>query len=50
MLPVIMKLGNLSDVSLVDSKQEGAASFMIGTIEYYIPLAGSLNIGMKLSD
>jgi len=48
MLPVIMKLGNLSDVSLVDSKQEGAASFMIGTIEYYIPLAGKLNIGDEI--
>ncbi len=42
-LPVIMKLGNLSDVSLVDGKIEGAASFMTGTTEFYIPVEGKEN-------
>jgi valyl-tRNA synthetase len=39
-IPVIMKLCNLSDVTLVNNKKEGAASFITGTTEYYIPLEG----------
>ena len=43
-LPVICKLCNLSEVTFVEEKQEGAASFMVGTIEYFIPLSGKLDI------
>ncbi|MDX9811526.1 MAG: valine--tRNA ligase [Bacteroidales bacterium] len=39
-IPVIKKLCNLSDVRFVDFKQDGAASFMVGTTEFYVPLAG----------
>ena len=35
-----MKLCNLSDIKFVSEKQEGAASFMVGTTEYFIPLGG----------
>ena len=42
-LPVISKLCNLSDVSFVSEKQEGAVSFMVGTIEYFIPLSGKID-------
>ena len=38
------KLCNLSDISFVSEKQEGAASFMVGTTEYFIPLKGKLDI------
>jgi valyl-tRNA synthetase len=47
-LPVISKLCNLSDISFVSEKQEGAASFMVGTTEYFIPLAGKLDIEAEL--
>ena len=43
-LPVIIKLGSLSDVIPVDTKQEGTASFMTGTTEFYIPPGGKLNV------
>jgi len=44
LLPVINKLCNLSELSFVSEKQEGAASFMIGTTEYFIPLTGKIDI------
>jgi len=43
-LPVIVKLGNLSGIAFIDEKPEGAASFMVGTTEFYVPLGGKLNI------
>jgi valyl-tRNA synthetase len=46
--PVICKLCNLSAIKLVNSKQEGTASFMTGTTEYYIPVAGKLDIEGEL--
>ena len=48
-IPVIIKLCNLSDVIYVSQKQEGTASFMIGTTEYYIPLAGKLDIESEIT-
>ncbi|MCX6321949.1 MAG: valine--tRNA ligase [Bacteroidia bacterium] len=48
-LPVICKLCNLSEVSFVKEKQEGAASFMVGTTEYFIPLGGKLDIEGELA-
>ena len=47
-LPVLVKLGNLSEVSFVDSKQEGAAAFMVKTTEYFIPLGTRLNVEKEL--
>ena len=47
-LAVITKLCNLSAVSFVSEKQDGAASFMIGTTEYYVPLNGNLDIEAEL--
>jgi valyl-tRNA synthetase len=44
LLPVINKLCNLSELSFVSEKQESAASFMVGTTEYFIPLAGKLDV------
>ena len=49
LLPVINKLCNLSDLSFVSEKQEGAASFMIGTTEYFIPLTGKIDIESELA-
>jgi len=36
-LPVLSKLCNLSEISFVDSKPEGTVSFMVHTLELYIP-------------
>jgi valyl-tRNA synthetase len=43
-LPVITKLCNISEVSFVSEKQEGAVSFMVGTTEYAIPLGDKMDI------
>ena len=37
---IIVKLAGLENLSYVDAKIDGAASFMVGTIEVYIPLEG----------
>jgi valyl-tRNA synthetase len=47
-LPVINKLCNLSELSFVSEKQEGAASFMVGTTEYFIPLTGKIDVESEL--
>ncbi len=47
-LPVISKLCNLSDVTFVSEKQEGAVSFMAGTIEYFVPLSGKIDLEAEL--
>jgi valyl-tRNA synthetase len=48
-LPVIIKLCNLSEISFVLEKQVDVASFMVGTTEYYIPLAGRMNVESEIA-
>jgi valyl-tRNA synthetase len=38
LLPVTGKMCNLSDITFVSDIQQGAVSFMVGTMEFYIPL------------
>ena len=47
-LPVISKLCNLSEIDFISEKKEGAVSFMVGTTEFFIPLAGKLDIGAEI--
>ncbi len=47
-LPVVKKLCNLSEVKFTGKKVEGAASFLVSTIEYYIPLGSSLDVEEEL--
>ena len=49
LLPVIYKLCNLSELLFVSEKPEGAASFMIGTTEFFIPLTGKIDIESELA-
>ncbi|HOS73190.1 MAG TPA: class I tRNA ligase family protein, partial [Bacteroidales bacterium] len=42
--PVIIRLCNLADLAKVDSRQEDAVSFMVGTTEFYVPLGGKIDI------
>jgi valyl-tRNA synthetase len=48
-LPVVSKLCNLSEIKFVSEKQEGAASFMVGTTEYFMPLGEKLDIEGELA-
>ena len=48
-LPVVGKLCNLSDINFVSDKQEGAASFLVKTTEYFIPLGDKLDVEADLA-
>jgi len=43
LIPVIQKSGNISEFVFVTEKVQGAASFMVGTTEYFIPLGNRLD-------
>jgi valyl-tRNA synthetase len=47
-IPVINKSANISAVSFTDKKLDGAASFIIGTTEFYIPVGSKLDIGEEI--
>ena len=42
-IPLITKLCNLSEIRFVNEKHEGAASFMINTTEFYIPMGDKMD-------
>ena len=46
---VIMKMCNLSSIMVVYNKAEGAASFMIGTTEFAVPLIDMLDIDAEIN-
>ena len=46
--PIIAKLCNLSAINAVENKAEGAASFMVGTTEYAVPLGNLINVEEEL--
>ncbi len=48
-LPVIIKMANLSGVSFTDNKQDGAASFHVKTLEFYIPLGTRLDVNAEIN-
>jgi valyl-tRNA synthetase len=48
LLPVIVKLGNLSGISFIQDKKPGAVSFRVGANELYIPLGGSIDVEAEL--
>ncbi|MCQ2290727.1 MAG: valine--tRNA ligase [Muribaculaceae bacterium] len=41
---VVVKLAGLENISDADAKDPAAASFMVGTTEYCVPLEGSINV------
>ena len=45
---MLSKLCNLSEIRFVTEKLDGAASFMTGTTEYFIPLGGKLDVEAEL--
>jgi len=46
---VIMKMCNLSVIDVVDTKTEGAASFMVGTTEYAVPLGNMIDVEAEIA-
>lgn len=47
---IITKLCNLSSIEVVTTKSEGAATFMVGTTEYAVPLGNLINIEEELKN
>ena len=47
--PVIIKMCNLSSVTVVESKSEGASSFMIGTTEFAVPLGNMIDVEAEIA-
>ena len=49
--PVITKLANTSSITSVDSISEGGAgvSFMVGTVEMFVPLTGLVNVEEEIA-
>jgi valyl-tRNA synthetase len=45
---VITKMGNLSTINYVNDAVEGAISFRVGSNEYFVPLAGAVNVEEEL--
>jgi valyl-tRNA synthetase len=45
---IIKKMANLSGIAIVSDKQVTAASFLVGTTEYAIPLGNSINVEEEL--
>ena len=46
---VIMKMCNLSSINIVENKADGAASFMVGTTEYAVPLGNMIDVEAEIA-
>ncbi|WP_368122226.1 valine--tRNA ligase [Bacteroides thetaiotaomicron] len=46
---VIQKMCNLSAITVVESKAEGASSFMVGTTEYAVPLGNMIDVEAEIA-
>ncbi|MDD2293548.1 MAG: valine--tRNA ligase [Bacteroidales bacterium] len=48
--PIIEKMANISDVQVIDSfdKVSAGQSFMVETIEFYVPLDGKIDVGEEV--
>ena len=46
--PVIIKLANLSAVEFITEESEGAASFIVKNVEYFVPVGGIVDAAEEL--
>ncbi len=44
---IISKLGNISKIEYIENQVEGALSFRVNSNEYFIPMAGAINIEVE---
>lgn len=42
--PIVTKLANLSQIEIVEQKVENALTFMVGTIECFMPMSQNINV------
>jgi len=49
LLPVILKMCNLTHIAFISEKQAGTVSFMVGTTEFFIPVEGRIDIESELN-
>ena len=45
---IICKMANLSDVACVETKSEGASTFMVGTAEFAVPLGSLIDVETEI--
>ncbi len=45
---IVAKMCNLNAITLVDEKETGSASFLVGTTEFSIPLSGRMDVDAEL--
>lgn len=46
---VIMKMGNVSEITVIEQKDPTAAGFIVGKVEYSIPLEGKINVEEEIA-
>src|SRR5690554_3923568 len=46
---IISKLGNLSSLNYISDKLEGALTFRVKSNEYFIPIAGAINVEEEIT-
>ena len=46
---ILEKMGNLSAINLVDEKGPASAAFMVGTVEYAVPLESNIDKEAEIS-
>ncbi|HEX3006422.1 MAG TPA: class I tRNA ligase family protein, partial [Bacteroidales bacterium] len=46
---VVKKLGNLTEIEILDAKPEGAVSFIVKSAEYFVPLEGKIDVAEELT-
>ena len=46
---VLFKMCNLSSITIVETKAEGAASFMVGTTEFAVPLGNMIDVEAEIA-
>lgn len=47
--PVIVKMGNISAINQVSEKDPAASAFIVGKVEYSIPMEGKVNVEEELA-
>ena len=46
---IIAKLCNVGNIDYVEEKQEGATSFIVKSTEFYVPLAGTVDVEAEIA-
>ena len=46
--PIVKKLGNIEEITIISEAPEGALSFRVKSNEYFIPVAGSVDIEAEI--